>query len=92
MERTTIYLQEDLKKYLLEISAEMSKKKGKRSAMADIVREALREYFAKRGIITGERNAITKRMLSTKGALDKDFERRVNKVKEDFRKWEIRSA
>ncbi len=89
MERTTIYLEEDLKRHLLEISAEMSKKKGKRAGMADIVREALWEYFKKRGLVIGKKNAITKRMLSTRGALDKDFEKRVKKVKEDFRKWEI---
>ncbi len=92
MERTTIYLDKDLKGYLLEIAAEKSKEKGKRAAMADIVREAIREYLAKRGVVTSKKNSITKRMLSTRGALDKDFEKRVKKVKADIRKWEIRSA
>ncbi len=92
MERTTIYLDKDLKGHLLEIASEKGKKEGKRSAMADIVREALKEYLAKRGIMMTEKNAITKRMLSTKGALDKDFEKRVKKVKTDFAKWKIRSA
>lgn len=92
MERTTIYIEEDLKRYLLEMSSEMSKKKGKRAAMANIVREALREYLAKKGIVTSNKNEITKRMLSTKGALDESFERRIKEVKRDFRKWEVRSA
>jgi len=92
MERTTIYLDKDLKSHLLEIAAEESKKKGKRAAMADIVREALKEYLAKRGIVMSEKNAINKRMLSTKGALGEDFEKRVKKVRDDLRKWEIRSA
>jgi len=92
MERTTIYLDEDLKGHLLEIAAEESKRKGKRAAMADIVREAIRDYLAKRGVVTSEKNSITRRMLSTRGALGKDFEKRVKKVKADLEKWEIRSA
>ena len=48
MEKTTIYLDKDIKMHLLEMAADMSRKQGKRAAMSDIIRDALREYFIKR--------------------------------------------
>jgi Arc/MetJ-type ribon-helix-helix transcriptional regulator len=45
MEKTTIYLNKDIKRHLLEMVADISKKQGKRAAMSDIIRDALREYF-----------------------------------------------
>lgn len=50
MEKTTIYLDKDIKMRLLEMAADMSKRHGKRAAMSDIIRDALREYFSKREI------------------------------------------
>ena len=50
MEKTTIYLDKDIKMLLLEMVADMSKKSGKRAAMSDIIRNALREYFSKKEI------------------------------------------
>lgn len=49
MEKTTIYLDRDMKVQLLEMVADISKKQGKRAAMSDIIRDALREYLEKRG-------------------------------------------
>ena len=51
MEKTTIYLDKDIKMLLLEMAADMSKRHGKRAAMSDIIRDALREYLVKRGLI-----------------------------------------
>jgi metal-responsive CopG/Arc/MetJ family transcriptional regulator len=45
MEKTTIYLDKDIKMHLLEMVADISKRQGKRAAMSDIIRDALREYF-----------------------------------------------
>jgi hypothetical protein len=50
MEKTTIYLDRDIKMQLLGMAADISKKQGKRAAMSDIIRDALREYFSKREI------------------------------------------
>ena len=41
MERMTIYIDDQIKRCLLELSAERSKKKGKRVGMAEMIREAL---------------------------------------------------
>ena len=49
MEKTTIYLDKDIKMHLLEMAADMSKRHGKRAAMSDIIRDALREYLEKQG-------------------------------------------
>ncbi len=49
MEKTTIYLDKDIKMHLLEMVADISKKQGKRAAMSDIIRDALREYLEKHG-------------------------------------------
>lgn len=49
MEKTTIYLDKDIKMHLLEMVADMSRKQGKRAAMSDIIRDALREYLEKQG-------------------------------------------
>lgn len=49
MKKTTIYLDKDIKMQLLEMVADISKRQGKRAAMSDIIRDALREYFEKRG-------------------------------------------
>ncbi len=49
MEKTTIYLDKDIKMHLLEMAADISKKQGKRAAMSDIIRDALREYLEKQG-------------------------------------------
>ncbi len=49
MEKTTIYLDKDIKMHLLEMVADMSRKQGKRAAMSDIIRYALREYLEKQG-------------------------------------------
>jgi Arc/MetJ-type ribon-helix-helix transcriptional regulator len=35
--------------HLLEMVADMSRKQGKRAAMSDIIRDALREYLEKQG-------------------------------------------
>ena len=51
MEKTTIYLDKDIKAHLLEMVADMSRKQGKRAAMSDIIRDALREYLIKRGVM-----------------------------------------
>ena len=66
----------------------MSKEKRKRVAIADIIREALKEYMRKNGIKLEGRDEVIRRMLSTKGALDSDeFEKRVREVKEAFSGW-----
>ena len=49
MEKTTIYLDKDIKMHLLEMVADISKRQGKRAAMSDIIRDALREYLEKQG-------------------------------------------
>ncbi len=49
MEKTTIYLDKDIKMHLLEMAADISKKQGKRAAMSDIIWDALREYLEKQG-------------------------------------------
>jgi predicted transcriptional regulator len=93
MEKTTIYLSEEIKEHLLDLAAKMSKRERKRVTMTDIIREALKEYMRKRGVRIDNRKEITKRMLSTRGALDsEDFEKRVREVKESFSGWKIRSA
>ena len=72
----------------------MSKEKRKRVAIADIIREALKEYMRKKGIkLEGRDEVIISRMLATRGALDNDdFEKRVNEVKKAFSGWKIGSV
>jgi len=93
MEKTTIYLSEDIKQHLIYLTAKMSGEKRKRVTMTDIIREALRDYLRKKGIKVVGKDEVIRRMLSTKGALkDEEFEKRVREVKEAFSVWEIRSA
>ncbi|MBI3399614.1 MAG: hypothetical protein HY026_10375 [Deltaproteobacteria bacterium] len=92
MERTTIYLDDVVKQYLLEISAEESKKKKKRVGMAEMIREALISYLKEKGKPVGDLESVKERMLSTKGKLSEGFEDRVKKVKKGFDKWEIESV
>lgn len=92
MEKTTIYLDEDLKAHLLQKASDLSKMRGKRMGMADIIREAVREYVAKTDTAAAEKKVIVKRMLSTRGALGEGFEKRVKKARKEFKKWEIGSA
>jgi len=92
MERTTIYLDDVVKQYLLELSAEESKKKKKRVGMAEMIRAALISYLKEKGKPVDDLESVKERMLSTKGKLSEDFEDRVKKVKKEFDKWEIESV
>ena len=92
MERTTIYLDDVVKQYLLELSAEESKKKKKRVGMAEMIRAALISYLKEKGKPVDDLESVKERMLSTKGKLSEDFEGRVKKVKKEFDKWEIESV
>ena len=92
MERTTIYLEEPIKRSLLELSAEESKKKGKRIGMAEMIREAIVKYLEARGKSIEDHNLKVKRMLSTRGKLGKEFEERVKEAQKEFKKWKIKSA
>jgi len=92
MERTTIYLDDVVKQYLLELSAEESKKKKKRVGMAEMIRAALISYLKEKGKPVDDLESVKERMLSTKGKLSEDFEYRVKKVKKEFDKWEIESV
>jgi metal-responsive CopG/Arc/MetJ family transcriptional regulator len=91
MERTTIYLDESLKRSLLELSAEESKKKGKRIGMAEMIREAIIEYLKERDKPVKNHDTI-ERMLSTKGRLGRDYEKRVKELQREFKKWKIKSV
>ena len=93
MEKTTIYLSEEIKQHLIDLTAKMSREKRKRVTMTDIIREALKEYLRKKGIKLEGKQEVIRRVLSTRGALDsEEFEKRVREVKEAFSRWEIRSA
>lgn len=92
MERTTIYLDDVVKQYLLELSAEESKKKKKRVGMAEMIRTALISYLKEKGKPVDDLESVKERMLSTKGKLSEGFEDRVKKVKKEFDKWEIGSV
>ena len=92
MERTTIYLDDVVKQYLLELSAEESKKKKKRVGMAEMIRAALISYLKEKGKPVDDLESVKERMLSTKGKLSEGFEDRVKKVKKEFDKWEIGSV
>ena len=92
MERTTIYLDDVVKQYLLELSAEESKKKKKRVGMAEMIRAALISYLKEKGKPVDDLESVKERMLSTKGKLSEGFEDRVKKVKKEFDKWEIESV
>ncbi len=92
MERTTIYLEDPIKRSLLELSAEESRKKGKRVGMAEMIREAIVRYLEAKGKSVEDHNTKVKRMLSTRGKLGKDFEERVKEVKNEFKKWKINSV
>ncbi len=89
MERTTIYLDKPIKLSLMELSSEESKKKGKRVAVAEMIREALIEYLEKKGKHIESKKTVIKRMLLTKGALGEDFEKRVKETQKEFKNWKI---
>ncbi len=89
MERTTIYLDKPIKLSLMELSSEESKKKGKRVAIAEMIREALIEYLERKGKHIEGKKAIVKRMLLTKGALGDDFKKRVKETQKEFKNWKI---
>lgn len=86
MERTTIYLDNLLKRHLLDLAAEESRKKGKRVGMAEMIRTAVTEYLKRRGKPVQD---VVDRMLSTKGTLDETFEKNVKAVRKGFKKWKI---
>lgn len=89
MERTTIYLDDSIKRYLIDISAKESRDQGKRVGMADVIREALRDYLERKGkAVSGAKSTID-RMLATKGKLGEDFEKRVKDVQTGFNEWKI---
>ncbi len=92
MERMTIYLDDYIRRSLLELSAEESKKQGKRVGMAEMIREAIAEYLSKKGISIEETESMVNRMLSTRGTLCDDFEKRVKEAKEELNKWTISSV
>ncbi len=92
MERTTIYLENTIKRSLLEISAEETRRRGKRVGMAEMIREAIIRYLEVKGKSVENHNTKVKRMLSTRGKLGEDFEKKVRGVQKDFKKWKIKSA
>lgn len=61
MEKTTIYLSEEIKEHLIDLTAKMSKERRKRVTMTDVIREALKEYLRKKGIKVGEKEEVTKK-------------------------------
>ena len=92
MERTTIYLNDILKKHLLDISEEETRKRGKRIGMAEMIREAIIVYLKKKGKPVDKREILIDRMLSTRGTLSDEFERRIRKVRKELNKWKIESV
>lgn len=93
MEKTTIYLSEEIKGHIADLAAKLSKEERKRVTMTDIIHEALKEYLRNKGINLESREEITRRVLSTRGALDnEEFEKRVQEAKEAFSRWKIQSA
>ncbi len=92
MERTTIYLDDSIKRCLLELSAEESRKKGRRIGMAVMVRDALVEYLRKRGRAVEDPRSVVDKMLATRGTLGEDFEKRVKKAQAEINKWQIKSV
>ena len=84
------YLSSELKENLIDLAAKMSKEKRKQVAIADIIREALKEYMRKKGIKLEGRDEVISKMLATRGALDNDdFEKRVNEVKERLHRFNL---
>ena len=93
MEKTTIYLSEEIKGHIADLAAKLSREERKRVTMTDIIHEALKEYLRKKGINLENREEIIRRVLSTRGAIDnEEFEKRVREVKEAFSRWKIQSA
>ena len=84
MERTTIYLDDSIKRCLLELSSEESKKKGKRVGMAGMIRDALVEYLKKRGKSVDDSQSVIEKMLATRGTLGEDFKDRVHGVQHEM--------
>lgn len=60
--------------------------------MAEMIRNAILEYMRSKGVAVDERKAVVKRMLSTKGALGEDYEKRVKEAQKGFDNWKIESA
>jgi len=89
MERTTIYLDNSIKRCLLELSSEKSKKKGKRVGMAGMIRDALVEYLKKRGKSIEDSQSVIEKMLATRGTLGEDFEDRVHEVQHEMKKGRL---
>ena len=93
MEKTTLYLSEEIKQHLIDLTAKMSREKRKRVTMTDIIREALKEYLRNKGITLKDKEDVTRRMLATRGTLDnEEFEERVLEVREAFSGWKIGSV
>jgi predicted transcriptional regulator len=90
MERTTIYLSEEIKDHLTDLAAKMSKEKRKRVTMTNIIQETRKEYLKKRGIKLEGKEEVIRKMLSTRGMLNsEEFEKRVNEVRKAFSRWKI---
>ncbi len=54
MERTTIYLDLEMKKTLFEVAAKVTAKTGKHFGMAELIREAIVEYLERKGYNTSQ--------------------------------------
>ncbi len=61
MERTTIYLDDSIRRQLLELSAEESRKTGKHAGMAKIIRTAIVQYLEKHGKTVTKSKSYTER-------------------------------
>ncbi len=61
MEKTTIYLNEEIKEHLIDLTAKMSKERRKRVTMTDVIREALKEYLKKKRNKSGREGRSHKR-------------------------------
>lgn len=85
----TIYLEERLKRSLLELSAEESKKKGKRVGMAEMIRKAVVEYLKRKGVNVEDFASVINRMLLTRGTVEEDFKKRIKGLQKEFKKWKI---
>ncbi len=66
-----------------------SLKLKKRVGMTEIIKKVLREYLSKRGFAVDSKDSVENSMLSTKGALDSRFEKRVDEVKANLNRLKI---
>ena len=87
--KTTIYLEDELRNELFDLSISKSKKTGKRIGMAEIIRFALIEYLRKKGREVHTYKSIINRMLSAKGSLGKEFYNRVQNVGKQMKSWKV---